>query len=538
MKNSYFKIACSRITRRKPTRFTAYCFQTPAAFILSILVLAGSFSCKKSFFNGVPTDQYTLGSLYNSAAEVSLATGALYGKPWFYFNCQYSMGIGDTYAGNSTGDADADMTQFENMSITQSNQYIFKGWASLYQVVGGANNIIANLPANSQLDTGTVNTAVAEARFMRAAAYFYLVRLYGAVPIVENISANIFNYQLPRNITTDVYKFIISDLQYAEAHLPVKGAYPARVTSGSAKALLAKVYLTQKDYTDAAAKAWELISNESLYGYGLLPNYADLFFTSNNNNQESLFALQWVASDANGSYGTGNVTQAYCAAYGQGLTGGSDGWGSFRPTLDLQAEADSGDLRRKPTYMLKGDFYPELLQASGGYTYPGNYLSTTNASVKKYVVGDYADNSATGGVYFMSTSINTYMIRYSDVLLTYAEAVLGDAPSTTDYEALRQFNRVRERAGLVDKMSIGILDILHERRMEFAFEGQYWYDLLRLPQSQAAAIISNQERGSISSNGAITSFKATPTAASFVMPIPQADIDNDPRLSQAPVPYY
>ncbi len=503
--------------------------------VVAVLSLA---SCKKSFFNGVPTDQYTLGSLYNSPAEIKLATGALYGKPWFYFNCQYSMGIGDTYAGNSTGDADIDMTQFQNMSITQSNQYIFKGWASLFQVVGNANNIIANLPANSTLDSVTVTTAVGEARFMRAAAYFYLVRLYGAVPIVENISSDIFNYQLPRNLVSDVYKFIIKDLQYAETRLPVKGAYPARVTAGSAKALLAKVYLTQKDYTNAAAKAWEVISNESVYGYGLMTNYADLFLTSNNNNKESLFALQWVASNADGSYGTGNVTQAYCAAYGQGLTGSTDGWGSFRPTLDLQKEVDSGDLRRKPTFMLKGDYYPELLKSKGGYTYPGNNLSSTNASVKKYVVGTYDDNSTTGGVYFMSTSINTYMIRYPDVLLTYAEAVLGSNASTTDANALQQFNRVRARAGLAAKTSLTILDILHERRMEFAFEGQYWYDLLRLPQAQAISIIANQERGRINGSNVITSFKVTPTAASFAMPIPQSDIDNDPKLSQPPVPYY
>ncbi len=506
--------------------------------VFAVAVLTGAGSCRKSFFNGTPTDQYTLGSLYTSATEVSEATGALYGKPWFYFNCQYSMGIGDTYAGNSTGDADADMTQFQNMSITQSNQYIFKGWASLYQVVGGANNIIANLPANSTLDTTTVNTAVAEARFMRAAAYFYLVRLYGPVPIVENISANIFNYQLPRNITSDVYKFIIKDLQYAEVHLPVKGAYPARVTAGAAKALLAKVYLTQKDYTNAAAKAWEVISRESVYGYGLLPSYADLFMTKNNNSQESLFALQWVASNADGSYGTGNVTQAYCAAYGQGLTGGTDGWGSFRPTLDLQGEVETGDLRRKSTFMLQNDYYAELLQAKGGYTYPGNHLSTTNASVKKYVVGTYADNSATGGVYFMSTSINTYVIRYSDVLLTYAEAMLGSNAATTDATALLEFNRVRTRAGLAAKTTIGVSDILHERRMEFAFEGQYWFDLLRLPQATAISIISNQERGTINGSNVVTSFKVTPTAASFTMPIPQSDIDNDPKLAQAPVPYY
>jgi starch-binding outer membrane protein, SusD/RagB family len=502
------------------------------------LLITSISSCKKSFFNGVPTDQYTLGSLYNSAAEVSLATGALYGKPWFYFNCQYSMGLGDTYAGNSTGDADVDMDQFQNMAITQSNQYIFKGWGSLYQVVADANSIIANLPVNSTLDSATVTTAVGEARFMRAAAYFYLVRLYGAVPIVENISANIFKYQLPRNTVGDVYKFIISDLKYAESHLPVTKSTPARVTSGSAKALLAKIYLTQKDYTDAAAKAWEVISHESIYGYSLLPNFADLFFTKNNNNNETLFSLQWVASNATGSYGTGNVTQAYCAPYGQGLTGSTDGWGSFRPSINLQQEVEPGDLRRKPTYMLTKDTFPELLQASGGYVYPGNGISTTNASVKKYVVGDYADNSATGGVYFMSISLNTYMIRYSDVLLTYAEAILGANTSTTDPTALLEFNRVRKRAGLPGKTSLTIMDILHERRVEFAFEGQYWYDLLRLPQATTLGILANQERGTMNSTGVISSFKISPTAADLVMPIPQADIDNDPKLSQAPVNYY
>ena len=517
--------------------------------ILGVALLAGVSSCKKSFFNGVPTDQYTLGSMYNSATEISLATGALYGKPWFYFNCQYSMGLGDTYSGNSTGDADVDMIQFQNMSITQSNQYIFKGWGSLYQVVANANSIIANLPANSKLDSVTVTTAVGEARFMRAAAYFYLVRLYGAVPIVEDISADIFNYQLPRNTVGDVYKFIIKDLQYAESRLPVTKAAPARVTSGSAKALLSKVYLTQKDYTNAAAKAWEVISNEARYGYSLLPNFGDLFFTKNNNNSESLFALQWVASNATGSYGTGNVTLAYCAAYGQGLTGGTDGWGSFRPSINLQQEVETGDLRRKPTFMLKGDSFPELLQASGGYVYPGNGLSTTDASVKKYVVGDYADNSTTGGVYFMSTSINTYMIRYSDVLLTYAEAVLGDNAVTTDPTALLEFNRVRARAGLAGKASLTITDILHERRMEFAFEGQYWLDLVRLsyydPQ-KAVSILNNQQRVTFSYDPATRI--ATPatggssvvpaTISAFTLQIPSSELTSDPKLAEPPVPYY
>jgi hypothetical protein len=130
------------------------------------------------------------------------------------------------------------------------------------------------------------------------------------------------------------------------------------------------------------------------------------------------------------------------------------------------------------------------------------------------------------------------MIRYSDVLLTYAEGVLGDNAVTTDPTALLEFNRVRARAGLAGKASLTITDILHERRMEFAFEGQYWYDLLRLPQATAISILAGQERGTKTAAGVITSFKVSPTPANFIMPIPQADIDNDPKLAEAPVPYY
>jgi hypothetical protein len=82
------------------------------------------------------------------------------------------------------------------------------------------------------------------------------------------------------------------------------------------------------------------------------------------------------------------------------------------------------------------------------------------------------------------------------------------------------------------------MDILHERRMEFAFEGQYWYDLLRLPQATMINILASQERGTISSAGVVTSFKVSPTPDKLMMPIPQADIDNDPKLAEPPVAYY
>ncbi len=513
---------------------------------LALLLLIGTtglYSCKKSFFDGVPQGQYTVDNYFKSPEQVQAVTAVLYGAPWFNFNCTYSMSIGDVFSGNSTGDANAAMIQFQNMNVTQSNEYLQKGWASLYSVIGQANQIILNVNKNqSSLNALTVNTAIGESRFMRAAAYFYLVRLYGPVPIISDTTNITKNYLTPKHVVNDVYRFIIEDLKAAETQLPNRGATPGRVSAGAAKSLLAKVYLTQKDYTNAATKAWEVISNESTYGYGLMDNVADLFFTRNNNNKESVWALQWVASNADGAYGTGNVTQAYVAPYGQELTGGTDGWGSFKPSIDLMRDSIAGDLRRKPTYMMANDHYPELLQERGGYTYP-SCKSRTGSNVKKYVVGNYNDNASTGGVFSMSTGINTYMIRYSDVLLTYAEAVLGNNASTTDAQALAQFKRVRTRAGLgsVPLSSLTIDDILRERRLEFAFEGQYWFDVLRLPQAKALTKLSNTERGLFEGwcgEGNIVSNKINVTASMLLFPIPQADLDNNPKLAEPPVRYY
>src|SRR5690349_20598018 len=126
------------------------------------LAVSAMVACKKSFFDGTPPGQYTEVTYFKTPAEVQAATAAIYGAPWFNFNCTYSMSIGDVYSGNSTGDANPAMVQFQNMNVTQSNEYLYKGWASLYSVVGQANAILMNLANNPHavnLDAATVNTA-------------------------------------------------------------------------------------------------------------------------------------------------------------------------------------------------------------------------------------------------------------------------------------------------------------------------------------------------------------------------------------------
>jgi len=126
------------------------------------------------------------------------------------------------------------------------------------------------------------------------------------------------------------------------------------------------------------------------------------------------------------------------------------------------------------------------------------------------------------------------ILRYADILLIYTEAVLGDNASTTDTEALAAFNKVRTRAHVPVKSSITADDILKERRVEFAFEGDYWFDIQRQGFAKAKAIISAQNRGTADYPSYITTF----TESMMHLPIPAVEVLQDPELSKDPVPYY
>jgi len=133
----------------------------------------------------------------------------------------------------------------------------------------------------------------------------------------------------------------------------------------------------------------------------------------------------------------------------------------------------------------------------------------------------------------MNTGLNTPLLRYADILLIYAEAILGDAVSTTDAEALKSVNLVRARAGLLPKASLTSADILHERRVEFAFEGDYWFDIQRQGFAKAKAIIQAQNRGTTQYPKYITI-----TEDMLTLPIPAAEVAQDPELAKPPVKYY
>jgi hypothetical protein len=551
--------------------------KTYIKYLFSVAILLGitTTGCKKSFFDRPPQSAITLDNFYQTADQVTSSTNDLYSAVWFGYQGKGGWSITELASGNGRTYS-SDVINFGNFSVTDGNFELSAVWNSLYIVVAQSNALINNLPAKvpSSIDKVVVNNALGEAHFMRALAYFHLVRIFGNVPIIENSLDFVSNYQVNTNPVADVYKFIVRDLQFSETNLKSNirtSAYAsnARVSSGSASALLAKVYLYMRDYPNARAEAEKVISSGEFKMYGAdIPGktFSDLFLTINNNNEESICQLQWAGG---ASYGKGNPTQA-AWAYSGTITGTGDGYGQLGPTFDLQDIYDPGDARRKATIMLPGDHYAEINQATGGYTLPNDANSQgTHAQVKKYVVGTPADNGGIGGA--QSAANNTYMMRYSDVYLIEAEAVMAGAKTSSDPAALSAINKVRNRAGLTSLTVInrpGFVpnpnyvsgsnvkgqhwptiykdDILDERRREFAFEDDFWFDLGRLDGFNvtthpiAKQIIAQQDRGTSDSsippnrygNGYLPI-----TDAQFLFPYPATEVSADPLLKAPPVPY-
>lgn len=547
-------------------------------YIKSVMILAafscvGLSGCKKSFFERAPEDAITLDNYYKTDEQVLSSTNALYSVPWFGWNTKAGWAITELASGNGRTYS-SDVVNFGNFSVTGDNFELGGAWNSLFTVIAQSNALINNLPVKvtAAVSKPVLNNALGEAHLMRGLAYFYLVRLWGNVPIIENSLDYVENFQINTNPVTDIYTLIIKDFQFAEANCTKmvrtgNSIAQGHASSGSASALLAKVYLYKQDYQNALLYANKVISSGEfkLYGADVTgKTFNDLFLTANNNNEESVVALQWAA---NGGYGKANAMQA-SLAFSSAITQTGDGYGVLAPTFDLQDLYETGDQRRKATIMLPGDHYDEINMAGGGYTLPADANSQgTHAQIKKYVIGSPADNGGQGSA--QSTGNNTYLMRYADVYLIKAEAAMAGAATSADPVALAAINKIRNRAGLGSLTTIrrGYYtanaaynattnpqapqtlyrdDILDERRREFAIEMDFWFDLCRVDgfnsssHPTAITMIKQQDRGTSDNSTPPNRYGdayLTPSNNNFLFPYPSTETAANPKLLQPPVPY-
>ncbi len=518
--------------------------------ILSLLVILVLTGCEKDFLDRPSQSQISTENFYQTKEEIRLATAALYGGTiWANWNYSAYLQLGDILSGNLVAPyAGQGTVELNTFTLSGSNSVLQECWKSWYIIIAHCN---ATINAIEQQTPATVaeadkNGGIAEAKFIRAMAYYNLALLWGEVPIIEDSAQLATNPLVNKNRVEDVYRFVTEDLTFAAENLPLTDE-AGRVTSWSAKGLLSKVYLTMaglgqsggtrnQQYLDLAKSyAGDVVKNS---GLALFPSYKDLFRTQFNDNPESLFALQWgVTSD----WLTGNMLLTHSPS--NDVNPGKQGaWGFINVTYDIYlAYTEQDSIRRKVNFMLPGDYYAELNEAGGGYT-------ATAAGMKKHIIGNEVDNN-TPAMHFLGSIEHNALLRLADIYLVYAEAILGNNGSTTDAEALMYFNMVRERAG-VDPVTVLNEDVIfNERRIELAFEGQYWYDLVRLSYYnpvKAVDLLNNQQRvlfdydsdtGEADPNDPFLPISPA-TLATFTLQLPASEITANPKLAEPAVPYY
>ncbi len=401
----------------------------------------------------------------------------------------------DETEGNSA--SNTDVRAMGSITYIANNNRVQANWTQHYEGINRANVAIDNITA-MQLDTLLKNRLVRESKFIRALLYFNLVRFFSDVPLVLHQAGDIAQTTVGRTSAANVYKQIISDLTDAES-LPISysGNDIGRATSGAAKTLLAKVYLTQKDWKNASAKCAEVINGP--YGYALFSNFADVFDKSKKNGKEHIFSVQFISNS-----GVSNSRDRI-------MTDVFSGFSSKAPP-DLPADSSiykaylPTDTRKAVTY------YSTLTNPATGQPYKFSYLG-----LRKFIDTTQLLTSIEDG-------INFPVLRYADVLLMYAEAVNEDqgAPNSAAYFAIDQ---VRERAHIPDLPGGLSQDnfrqaIYQERRLEFVQEGQRWFDLARTGQI-VSAISKVPAKKAVSSRNNL-------------FPIPQAEINVNPNISQNP----
>ncbi|MQN81104.1 RagB/SusD family nutrient uptake outer membrane protein [Prevotella copri] len=545
-------------------------------YTLAIAGILSFSSCANDFLEQKNSYQISQDNFFDNDEAVSQAVMPLYSYVWYDFNDKFYYGMGDGRANNITAQYSGYVYPYTNFTETGLSTGLTEAWGALYSVVAQANNTINNIANNSTANVSETAKiqGIAEARFMRGLAYWYISSLWGCAVIYNNTQDLVNNYVVSPNPVADGIEFAIRDMEYAAVHLPSTSPATGRVNKYAAYAMLSRFYLSMAGlttsgrydgsnvatdanrgtrneyYLDAAKKAAAVVIEEG--PYKLTDTYAELFAASTfNNNSESVFQLQFQAGAEGGLAQSMTRFLAWSTQVNQGNSwGGStycsyDLWEEFKEYEDqtLGTKVDDA-IRRHNCIASYGESYPEL---SANPEKPYVYGETENAgsqgaNIKKYVIGT---NAVNGFAVNNNSGINTYMMRLAEVYLNYAEATLGNNGKTTDATALKYFNALRTRAGVATKNSLTFEDIRHEFRVETAFEGLYWYFIVRrgyYQQQEMVNYVNHQHRNASYYKSATHEYVlsedyaepgpsvATATAKNLTLPIADTDQTKNPLL--------
>lgn len=429
------------------------------------------FSCNEDFIEILPESTVTVERVYKTDKDFEDAVIGIYNglqDPYSRF-WQFSDLRGDDT--QQDAERQTDRVRVDDFVMDVNDDLLSDTWSDYYALIFRINTMLAHIDGANEAVVPNKDLYAGEAKFVRALAYFDLVRIFGDVPMITTPITIEESYKTPRENVDVVYdQVIIKDLLEAENSLPeVRGAKAVgRATKGAAKALLGKVYLTRHDFANAEAKLQEVTT----MGYALLPDFNDLFdYSKDEHHSEYIFDIEYI----DGGFGLGSTFTSTFLVETQDV--GSELVSQLRRIYNIQSPQSGGAGTPSPALMAAfdpQDRRKDITAATGVYDENGNFVpidGDISAITKKYMTAMTINNDS---------KANWKVIRYADVLLMYAEALNenGKTPLALDY-----LNMVRERAG-VDRYD-GLTQeearekIYMERRFELYLEGHRWFDLVR-----------------------------------------------------------
>lgn len=476
---------------------------------LSILLLL-AVSCNKLDEN--PDAIITVSQFYKTEADAVSGVAAVYstlntdaaGDFVIYGrNLNLLTGNGSDDQVFSPSNTNTDVRALGTTTYVPANDRIKKNWQQHYFGISRANVAIDNIPT-IDFDTTLRARLVREAKFIRGLLYFNIVRLWGEAPLIlhDPTSIDVNAQKVKRAPKDSLYAQIIADLSDATL-LPKQytGADIGRVTSGAAHALLAKVYVTRRDWNNAQTEISHVLTGG--YGYDLFTSFLDVFQQATKNGKEHIFSVQFGtnlgAKNSSQSLSSSNFSSFNTAVYPGDLPSDTNLYKLFKAT----------DTRRDVT------FFTKIYNAA-----TGQYVNFYPPRFAKFI--DYSISPLTNQA---QSGINFPVIRFADILLLQAEVINEiNGPTADAYAAI---NRVRNRAQ-AGELSPGLNQsdfrdsIFVERRKEFIQEGMRWFDLSR--------------RGGTYLYDALKKYPEKTGAAvkDTLYPIPQSERDINSELTQNP----
>jgi hypothetical protein len=515
--------------------------------LISILITSTN-SCTKEYLDFLPEDQITSATFPTNENDIKLVLNGVYAllrENTIYNQGLFGFGILDGATPNAFNWGNTPITKAGNGQMTSGDGAIVTfRWQRCYGIISRANYLIKILD-ESDLSAETKAPYEGEAHFLRGLAYSLLVDSYGGVPLILSDITTEEAKTMSRATDEQTWDQVISDYDIAINKLKVDAPSVGRATKGAALGMKMRAYLYQGKFSEVLSVIAEI---EALNKYSLFPSYEGLFQIANENNQEVIFDIQFMR----GENSQGTFIDQYCGTGTGSWTRGTryvptddlvnayekiDGTEGkyFDSEINLDNPYEGWDPRLKFTVVVPGSYilgyrFPNYLYPGGAFNHPGNRLR--HLSTRKYRIDVEADLPPSG-----QSDFNHIVLRYADVILSKAEAIIETGGNIDDAVAL--INRIRtERddvkmtplpAGL--SQSEAREKLRHERRIEFALEGLYWMDIRRWDIGQDIYPVEVRDN-----NGSIIETKFPNGYLEYynLLPIPDSERSLNENLTQNP----